>query len=836
MTGQKPYTGIEKHLNRAGIMNTLLQDLRYSVRLHLKSPGLTTLAVLTLALGIGACTAVFSVVDAILLRPLPYTESDKIVIPWRLAPKEVDPIPWGPNEFRLFSKESKTFQDLGAFMSQPFTMTGVEEAKLLEGLRVSSGFFSVLGVSPIVGRTFTAQEDRPGYEHEVILSYQLWQDQFGADQHLLGLPMNLNGETYTIIGVMPADFTFPHANEMPGAFSFPREAQLWVPLALPATSTAGDPGNLAVVGRLKPGFSIKEVQGEMDVFAKREESEHPKNKGWFNARVTSLSVQVVGDRRLPLLLMLGAVGTVLLIACSNVASLLLARSLARRKEFTLRAALGAGQLRLVQQVLTENLLLALAGGVVGVLLGEAGIYLVRIFGPANIPRLQETRLDLKVFVFAFAVSIIAGIFLGLFPAVSAIRKNLAEALKEGGQRSGGSPAAPRIRKILIVAQVALALVLVIASGLVTKTFFRLLRVDGGFHAGNVLTFEVSLSGTKYNDDHHIVVVYDKLLQQLRAVSGVQSAGIVQFVPMAGSPDGTAILFPGRTIPAENEAPIVSYTIVSPGYFTAIGASLLRGRDFLESDKSDSMPVTVINNAMAKKFWPTEDPIGKQVGTANTKYPAMTIIGIVADVKHLSFREQSAPEMYVTYTQKPWPSMLRMQVAVRTQADPTAIMGSLRTAIHPVDPDLPVAKVAPLTTLADNSMAEPRFAMLLLGAFGILALVLASVGMYGVISYSVSQRTQEIGIRLAIGAPRRAIFSMVVWQGARLACIGVVIGFLFALALTQLMGSLLYNVRPTDPFVYGAAVSVLLLCVAVLACYVPARRAMRVDPGITLRDQ
>ena len=819
-------------------MRTLFQDLKYGLRIHAKSLGLTLIAIFTLALGIAACTAVFSVVDAILLRPLPYSDSERIAIPWRLVQKGVelgyDKIPWGANEFRMFLQDEKSFQDLGGFKSASFTLTGVDEPMLLDGLKASAGFFSVFGVSPVVGRTFTPEEDQSGHDHVVILGYELWRDKFGASEHLLGLPVALNGEDYTVVGVMPPGFAFPRANEMPGSFEFPREAQLWVPLALAPTSPVGEPAEIAVIGRLKPGVSIEQAQSEWDVFSERLDREYPKAKGWFNSHVTPLNVQVVGDTRLPLVLLLGAVGAVLLIACSNVASLLLTRSLARRREFTVRAALGAGHRRLVRQVLTESLLLAVAAGALGVLLGEAGIYMVKIFGPADIPRLQETSLDLQVFIFAFAITIITGILFGLAPAVGAIRKNLAEALKEGGQRTGGTAAGPTMRKVLIVSEVALALVLVIASGLVTKTFFRLLSVEPGFNAGHVLTFEVSLLNTKYTDNDHIVSLYDKLLRQVGAVSGVSSVGIAEVVPMGGAPDSTQIRILDHPTSNEKERPYASYSIISPGYFPAVGTPMLRGRDFLESDKGDSMPVTIINNAMAKKFWPTEDPIGKQVGLGSLKYPPMTVVGIVTDVKHLSLREDPGPEMYVPYTQKPWRSMLQMQVAVRTLADPTAMTGSVRAAIHAVDHDLPMAKVATLTTLADNSMAQPRFSMLLLGSFGSLALVLASIGMYGVISYSVTQRTQEIGIRMALGAQRRDVFRMVLGQGARLAGVGVAIGLLVALWITQLMGSFLYGVRPADPFVYGAAVSLLLLSVALLACYVPARRATRVDPMIALR--
>lgn len=826
-------------------MRTLLQDLKYGLRIHSKTAGLTTIAVLTLALGIGACTAVFGVVDAILLRPLPYVDSEQIVIPWRLVPKGVqlgyDKIPWGARDFHLFLQESRTFQDLGAFKSQSFTLTGVEDPTRLDGMQASAGFFSVLGVTPVIGRTFTAEEDQAGHGHAVILSFDLWREQYANSDRILGMPMELNGEAYTIVGVMPEGFSFPHANEMPGSFEFPREAQLWVPLALPPTSAPGDPDELAVFGRLRPGVSIKDAQAEMDVFARREDSEYPTAKGWFNSLVTPLDRQVVGNTRVPLLLMLAAVGAVLLIACSNAASLLLTRSLVRKKEFTMRAALGAGHRRLVRQVLIESLLLAMVAGILGVGIGEAGIFLAKRLGPANIPRLQEASLDLTVFLFAFGITILTGVLFGAAPAAGAIRKNLAESLKEGGQRSGGSLTGPRIRKFLIVSQVALALVLVIAAGLVTKTFYRLISVETGFNAGHVLTFEVSLLNTKYTDNDKIVTLYDKLLHQLQGVPSVKAVGIAAFVPMGGAPDSTMIRIIDRPALTEKERPFAAYTIASPGYFSAVGTPLLRGRNFQESDRSDTQPVTIINSAMAKKFWPDRDALGKQVGLGSLKYPPMVIVGIVADVKHISFREDAGPEMYVPYTQRPWPSMLRMQVAVRTLSDPTAVTGNVRSAIRSIDPDLPMARVATLNTLAHDSMAQPRFAMLLFGSMGILALVLASVGMYGVISYSVTQRTQEFGIRLAVGAQKRDIFKMVLGQGGRLAGTGVIfglclIGLLFAPRPAQLMAGYLFEVHLFDPFIYGLAISSLFISVALVACYVPARRATRVDPIVALRDE
>jgi putative ABC transport system permease protein len=541
----------------------------------------------------------------------------------------------------------------------------------------------------------------------------------------------------------------------------------------------------------------------------------------------------VGDTRRPLQLMLSAVGIVLLIACSNVANLLLTRSLARRKEFTLRAALGAGPARLIRQLLTESLLIAIAAGGVGILIAYAGIYFVKALGPSNIPRLREVTLDLPVLAFALGISLATGILFGLAPAIGAARENLVDSLKEGNQRSGGSRITPRLRNALLVSQVALALVLVIAAGLLTRTFFQLLGADGGFNAERVLTFQLPLPALKYAEQDHVVTLFGNVLERLRAVPGVQAAGIGETVPMGGEGESTVIRVPDHPAASQKEMPFANFTVISPGYFSAIGTPLLRGRDFQETDTTDSMPVAIVNAAMERKYWATDGALGKQVGPGSTRFPLLTIVGVVLDVKHTSLREETAPEMYVLYNQKPWPSLLNMRVALRTKADPAAMTESVRENIHAIDPDLPLAKVMTLATLVDDSMAQPRFSVFLLGAFGALALLLASIGMYGVISYSVLLRTQEIGIRMALGAQRRKVFGMVLGQGAQLAGLGIAIGLVVALGVTRLMASFLYGVRATDPLTFFA-VSLLLLGLALLACYLPARRAMRVDPMVALK--
>jgi putative ABC transport system permease protein len=821
-------------------IDQFVQDFRYGLRILAKSKGFTLAAALTLALGIGASTAVFSVVNAILLKPLPYPDAGRIVIPWRLAPAGLNlgynEIPWGLREFWFLQRESKTFQKVGAFQSDSFSLTGSGEPALLAGLRASAGFFPALGVSAAQGRTFTVAEDRPGREHEVILGDQLWRDRFGADPAVIGRAIELSGSAYTVVGVMPAGFVFPRAEEMPGSLDFPREAQLWVPLALPAVRRhAEDPDELAFIARLKPGVTIDQAQAEMNIFTSRLEAPSPRYKGWFHMRVTPLARQVAGDTRRPLLLILGAVGIVLLIACSNVASLLLMRSLARAREFTLRAALGAGSARLLRQLFTENLMLAAAGGVAGMLLALLGIHFVRTLGPASIPRLREIALDLPVCAFAIGVTVVTGIIFGLAPALAATRSNLADALKSGGHRSAGSDTSPKLRNALLVSEVALALVLTIAAGLLVRTFYGLLSVDAGFHPERVLTFQLSLPSSQYSDPDRLVGLYQRVLGRLQSLPGVQSAAIAEVVPLGGAGESTGVRIPGHPVVSARESPIANYTIVSPQYFAAVGTTVVRGRDFQERDTAATLPVTVINRAMARKYWPGEDPIGKQVGPASPRFPLTTIVGIASDIKHLSLRDDPVPEMYVLYNQKPWPSMLTMQAVLRTKSDPAAMTAIVRETVHSVNSGLPVEKLTTLSTLVDNAMTQPRFSMLVLGSFGALAIVLACIGMYGVVSYSAAQRTREIGIRMALGAERRTVFAMVVGQGARLAGLGIAIGLAAALGVTRAMTRFLYGVHPTDPQTF-AAVSLLLVAVALLACYLPAWRATRVDPMIALRHE
>jgi predicted permease len=812
------------------LLESCLHDFRYGLRVLCKNPGFSIIVALTLSLGVGASAIIYSLVDTILLRPLPYPNASRVAMLWQVAPAGsffgTQSIPWQPLEFRLLAKTSVAFQNLGAFKKQSFNLTGVGTPERFEGARVSAGFFPTLGVLPLRGRTFNASEEQEGHQYVAVLSSRLWKSSFGGDAHIVGKTIELDGDPYTVVGVMPASFTFPNAEGMPPIVEMPKEPLFWVPL----TVSAG--GELGVIGELKAGISTAQLQREMKIFDRSIEEQVPRDKGGF-VRVVALPQQTVMNARRPLFLLLGAVSAVLLIACSNIAGLMLNRSLGRRREFTLRGALGARRPRMIRQLMAESLLLALTGGLLGIVLGETGLRLVKRFGPGTIPHLLETALNVRVIAFALGVTLITVMIFGLPAAFGATGINMVEALKGGGQMSGGSIAAPRIRNALLTAQVALALVLVIAAGLLVRSFQHMLHADAGFDASRVVTFELPVPSAKYGDLPRLTGLYKQVLKQLQCVPGVRSAGFASLVPMGGSSDAAMIRI--QEHPGANDA--ANYALVSPGFFTTIGVPLLRGRDITDADDLSTLPVTIINSDMARKYWPGEDPIGKQVGIDFTGAPVRTVVGVVGNIKQTSLREEPSPKMFVPYTQIgniiESNTIRSMQYAVRTMGEPASVSKNLRPAVHTVEPDLPVANFAMLTTLVDDSLATDRFLVFLFGAFGGLALILASIGMYGVISYSVMQRTPEIGIRIALGAGRGQIFILILKQGSRVVCSGIAIGLIAAFATTRLMTRFLYGVQPTDPITF-AAVSFLQVVVALLACYVPVRKAMSVDPVTALR--
>ena len=829
-------------------IETLVQDVGFAVRMLRKSPGFAAVAVLTLALGVGASTAVFSVVGADFLKPPPFPHVERVVFPWRHSASEKgigdwatevmphrSPFPWGRRDFLFVAHETRTFEALGAFQAGSFNLTGGSDAARLEGLRVSAGFFPSLGVSPALGRVFTEEEDHPGREAEVILSDQLWRERFGSDRRILGRRLQLNGILYTVIGVMPGGFEFPRASEMPSVvFTFPPRVQLWVPLALSrATAALNETWDLTVVGRLKPGVSVNRAQTEMNLLEKQLDGLFPKQKGWFAFTVTSLARQAGGENRRPLFLMLGAVGVVLLIACSNVASLLLSRFLGRKRELNLRAALGGRRSRIIRQLVTESVVLTGVGGLFGILVAECIVSGARIFGPSSIPGIDRATVDVRTFAVIVGAALLIGVLCGVIPALGGPRGSLLDSPGTGSRRAGSSLGVQRARNILCVSQLALAVVLVVSAGLLTRTLSHLLAVDTGIHSASAVTFELSLPSASYSDPAHVVTFYQRALQRLRALPGVQSSGLAESVPLSGTTDTTVVRIPDQRLPEGVSDHIVYSTTVSPGYFASVGTPIVNGRDFRESDAGDSTPLAVISSALAARLWPGQDPIGKRVALANVTFPPVKVIGVSADVRRMSLRDPPATEMYVPYMQKMWPPLLSMDVVLRTAANPALIAANARAAIRSIDPDVPVSNVRPLADIVSTSLAGARFSTVLIEAFGALAFVLAAIGMYGLVSYGVAERTREIAIRIALGARQGNVFGLVVRQSARVAFGGILIGVTLAMGVMQLVRGLVYGVPPTDPVTCAGAL-MLFLGVALLACYLPTRRALRSDPFAALR--
>jgi len=801
-------------------MQTLWQDLRYGFRMLIKNPGFMAVAVIALALGIGANTAIFSVVNAVLLRPLPYRQPEQLVMVWedyrgRGGPERE----WlSPADLQDWREQNQIFEHIAAMNNWGPTLTGQAEPEMLVGAAVSHNMFAALGIEPSLGRSFRPEEDKAGAERVVVLSHSLWQRRFGSDTGIVGKALTLSGDSYTVVGVMPASFKFPVIANV----------ELWRTLQ-PGLNPNCQRGcvTLRAIARLKPEVTLERARTEMNAIARRIEEQFPDTNKGVGATLIPLHEQLVGNIRQAMLVLLGAVAFVLLIACANVANLMLARSAAREKEMAVRAALGAGRGRIVRQLLTESLLLALVGGTLGLVLAYWMVDLLVRFSPQGAPRVDEIAIDGRVLGFTLGIALLTGVVFGLAPALQVSRTDLNHSLKEGGRDAQSGARGGRLRGALVVAEMALALMLLVGAGLMIKSFVMLQRVDAGFNPDHVLTLNIALPRINYPDRPQIVAFYTQLLDRIKALPGVQSAGLTSSLPLTGNNTDVNFLVEGRPQPPSNQQPAAWYSQVSPDYFRAMGMRLVKGRVFTEQDNEQAPRVVIISETLARRYFPGEDPLGKRIGSPNNW---REIVGVMTDVKHFGLETDARPSMFLADRQSP---ARFMAVVVRTAGEPLQIASAVRGAVWAGDKNLAVANVTPMTQLVSASIAQPRFILLLLGVFAGVALTLAAVGIYGVMSYSVTQRTREIGVRMALGARPRDVMRLVVGQGLLLTAAGVGIGLGGAVALTRLMNTLLFGVKPTDPVTF-AVITLLLTSVALLACYLPARRAMKVDPMIALR--
>jgi putative ABC transport system permease protein len=813
-----------------GLLETASQDIRYGVRMLAKHKAFTTIAVITLALGIGANTAIFSVVNELLLRPLPYRDAERIVMLWEVTPEGRHQNTTSRTNFRGWRDQSTSYEAMAAFSDQRLNLTGDGEPEELSVQLATPEMFKVLGVDPILGRTLLPEDAEAGRPPVAVLSYSLWQRRFGGQANVIGQPITLNDVKFTVLGVMPPNFQF-HIKHRSGTG---RPAELWTVLSMQMGSTANQRGRfLSVVARLKAGVTVDQAAAELRTIEARLAEESPQYNKNYSAEVLPLREQFFGNVRRPLWLMLGAVGFVLLIACANVANLLLSLATSREKEIAIRSALGARRGRIVRQLLTESLLLALLGSILGLGFAWLGIKALMLISPRDLVNLHSVGLNVTVLLWTLGVSVLTGIIFGLAPALQISRLNLNDSLKEGGKsESAGASGSRKLRNALVVSEIALAVVLLASAGLLIRSFIRLQQVDRGFSTDNILTMVIRLPEARYPEDAQLVTFFNQALERLRQLPNVRSAGMVNFLPLYGGlGSSTGFKIEGQPEPPPGQGPGADVRVVDAGYFQTMGIPLLRGRHFSDAELKEPRKVILINDALARKYFPNEDPIGRRLDVAMFENPIWAeIVGVVGNVRYDSLIDESPPAVYYAHPDLTYPFMT---LVVRTDGDPAAIAPSIQREIRSIDPNQPLSDVRTMDQVMSESVGRSRFNTLLLGLFAGLATLLSAVGIFGVMNYSVALRTHEIGLRLAIGAQPRQVLMLILKQGLVLTIVGVVLGLAAAFALTRLLSGLLFGVEAVDVTTF-TTISLLLVLVSLMACYLPARRAMKIDPLRALR--
>ena len=807
-----------RDMRRVRLIEDLWRDFRFGLRSLLKRPGFTAIALLALALGIGANTAIFSLVNAVILQPLPYRDPDRLISVYGTRNRSTQGSV-GPTDFLDYRSQNKTFEQFAASgsMMLPMNLTGSGEPERLNASIITGNYFDTFGVRPALGRGFSLENEKTGQDHVTVLSHAFWQTRFGGDPNIVNKTINLDGKAYEVLGVMPAEVVLP------------QPAQLWVPINFDADPEMKmrNARFLRGIGRLKEGVTLDQAQTDTDLIAAQLEQQYPdSNTGW-SLRLIPLREILVGGSRTMLFILFGAVGFVLLIACANVANLLLVRAAARQKEIAMRTALGASRLRIIRQMITESLLLAIFGGALGALLAVAGVKLLVSLGEDNIPRTANVKIDATVLAFTLLISLATGLLFGLAPAIRTMKENLVDALKDGIRGGSEATVKNRTRSLLVVFESAIAVMLLIAAGLLIRSLVALQNVDPGFDPNNVLTLRVDLPRQKYNTPEKASNFFEQLETRVAGLPGVEAVGLITDLPLSGEARDMPYRVEGR--PATSDIAFVDFRRVNKNYFSAMRIPLRRGRNFTEQEVRQSDKAIVVSQAFVDSVFPNEEALGKRLiiwsGIRNEPYE---IIGIVGDTRYQSLQGEPSATMYV-----PTRELLFVNLVIRTQGDPLSLVGGVRKEVNALDPDQPIAAIRPMTEWVAMSAAGARYRTTLLGLFALLAMILAATGIYGVMSYSVAQRTQEIGVRMALGARPLDVLKLVVRQGMMLVLIGVIVGLAGALALTRVMSSLLFGVTERDPITF-VAVAALLIVVAFISCFVPAHRATRIDPLIALR--